>query len=111
MKYGNIPRIHQKNLIKNFNIQNRGSTNDQTKALIEKTEVPQTIYTDVSMDHRKDTTKRNRNTYNSNRCQCIRNYIMDEDEARTSCVFLSNISETKSFQSNISSPRSYKNQI
>lgn len=58
MKYGNIPIIHQKNLIKNFNIQNRGSTNDQTKALIEKTEVPQTIYTDVSMDHRKDTTKK-----------------------------------------------------
>lgn len=78
---------------------------------MEKTEVPQTMYTDVSMDHRKDTTKRNRNTYNSNRCQCIRNYIMDEDEARISCVFLRNISETKSFQSNISSPRSYKNQI
>ena len=111
MKYGNIPIIHQKNLIKNFNIQNRGSTNDQTKALTEKTEVPLTMYTDVSMDHRKDTTKRNRNTYKSNRCQCIRNYIMDEDEARISCVFLSNISETKSFQSNTSSPRSYKNQI
>ena len=33
--------------------------------------------------------------------------IMDEGEARISCVLLSNTATTKSVQSNISSPRTY----
>ena len=54
----------------------KGSTNDQTKALIRKTKVPLKLYIGISLDHRKDTKKRTRNKYNKNkRVKCIRHHI------------------------------------